>query len=236
MENSNGESGPVSGVIQAGVPLSYFSGFPNVGDFNEDGWLEPLGFLNNGDGTFSNAPTSEINLILANYPGRINRDARILDIDGDGHLDAVWNVYSDPSVETSFTLLLYGDGTGSFSRVEEWRDVDGYGETIVAADFDNDGLTDLFIPIYTHVEGSDSNYLFFNQGGGTFGENVAQDWGVGLSFLPASLRVEGAQAADVNFDGKIDLLVGSHMFINQGDAFAAQPLLSPADALVRLSS
>jgi Ca2+-binding RTX toxin-like protein len=197
--------------------------FPSVGDFNNDGLVDLFGTINNGDGSFSSTPIAGIASILANYPGRVHRDARAFDIDGDGNLDVFWNVYSDSTIEDSFSLILYGDGTGGFNRLEERPDVDGFGETIVVADFNNDGWSDLFSPVYTHVLGTDANYLLFNQNG-ILGSNAALEWGVALSNQPGFLRVEGAQGVDINFDGWIDLFTSSHLYINQQTHFSEMVL------------
>lgn len=206
------------------VLIGRLYGFPAVGDFNEDGLDEPFGYVNNGDGTFSDSPlTGSIDAILSQYPGRSHRDNRAVDIDGDGHLDIVWNVYSDPAKANSFTLILYGDGNGNFDRHEERRDINGFGETILAADFNNDGWSDIYVPVYTHVQGSDSSYLLLNEGG-TLGSNRAEEWGASLAYLDGVYRVEGAQAADINFDGRIDMFVGSHLFVNEGGRFSSTAL------------
>ena len=211
------------------------SPFPSIGDFNNDGWLEPFGLINDGQGGLLTGPSGAIQSILNNYPDRTPRDVRLLDIDGDSNLDAIWNVYSDPLLQGSFTLILYGDGQGGISRTEERRDIAGFGETIVAADFNNDGTSDVFIPVYTHVYGSDSSFLLFNQSG-VLGPNVALEWGVGLGNQPGFLRVEGAQGADVNFDGFIDLYTAGHLFLNDGsqfaDALAAAPPFDEGGSLI----
>ena len=206
-----------------GQRIGFFNGFVSIADFDGDGLLEPLGFRNLGNGLFDNTPFLDLSELLSPYFGRVNRDARVFDIDGDGNLDVVWNVYADPSDTNSFALVVYGTDEGGFDRVEERRDINGYGETIVAADFNNDGFVDLYSPVYTHVLGSDYGHLLLNEGG-TLGVNVAAEWGAGLSNLPASYRVEGAQATDVDFDGRIDMYVGSHLFMNVGDRFETQAL------------
>ncbi|MGA9581262.1 MAG: FG-GAP-like repeat-containing protein [Allosphingosinicella sp.] len=212
---------PYVNPFLAPVLIGAFDGFPAVGDFNEDGLLEPFGFINLGGGEFSDAPQRlYIDQILSNYPGRSNRDNRAFDINGDGHLDVLWNVYASPDAPISYSLVLYGDGLGGISSYEERTDVDGFGETIVVADFNNDGWSDAYVPVYTHVMGSDSSFLLFNENG-QLGQNRAVEWGVSLSYLDAVYRVEGAQAADVNFDGLIDMYVGSHLFINEGTQFSA---------------
>ncbi|MEA3040611.1 MAG: hypothetical protein QOC65_100 [Sphingomonadales bacterium] len=189
---------------------------PAVADFDGDGWLEPFGFLSDGAGGF--VRNSAVDAALAAWPGRSNRDARIFDLDGDSNVDAVLNVYSAVTDPLSFGLVLYGDGAGGFDRSEERRDVNGFGETILSADFDNDGDLDVFVPVYTHAGTSPSTHLLFNENG-LLGENRAVEFGVGLAEQPPSLRVEGAQALDVDFDGRIDLFTASHLFLNKGMHF-----------------
>ncbi|PZN97450.1 MAG: hypothetical protein DCF29_22490, partial [Alphaproteobacteria bacterium] len=212
-----------SAGFSIGQRIGFFNGFVSIADFDGDGLLEPLGFRNLGNGQFDNTPYLSLLSLMAPYSGRIDRDSRVFDIDGDGNLDVIWNVYADPSDTSSFAVIIYGADGGGFDRVEERRDINGYGETIVAADFNNDGFVDIYSPVYTHVLGSDYGHLLFNENG-TLGLNVAAEWGVGLSNLPAAYRVEGAQATDVNFDGHIDMYVGSHLFMNLGDRFEGQAL------------
>jgi len=201
-------------TIIGSFPRQYF--MPAIADFDEDGWLEPFGFLADGEGGF--VPNPAALLPMALWPNRANRDARIFDLDGDGHVDAVLNVYSGPNAEGSFGLVLLGDGAGGFAPPIERRDLTGFGETILSADFDNDGDLDVFVPVYTHAGTSPSTYLLFNEGG-VLGENRALEFGVGLAGQPAPLRVEGAQAVDVDFDGRIDLFTASHLFLNEGGHF-----------------
>jgi VCBS repeat-containing protein len=189
---------------------------PAVADFDGDGWLEPFGFLSDRAGGFVRNPA--VDAALAAWPGRSNRDARIFDLDGDGNVDAMLNVYSAVTDPLSFGLVLYGDGAGGFDRAVERRDVNGFGETILAADFDNDGDLDVFVPVYTHAGTSPSTHLLFNENG-LLGENRAVEFGVGLAEQPPSLRVEGAQALDMDFDGRIDLFTASHLFLNKGMHF-----------------
>lgn len=86
----------------------------------------------------------------------------------------------------------------------------------MAADFNNDGSVDLFIPYYSFNSASEHSYLLINDGAGHF-TDVADTAGVALRNVPAGIRPEGAQAIDFNMDGLIDLYVAGHLFINNGD-------------------
>jgi hypothetical protein len=92
----------------------------------------------------------------------------------------------------------------------------GWGETIVAADFDNDGDVDVFLPFYSHNSPDEHSYLLKNDGTGHF-TDISDAAGVALRNVPASHRVEGAQAVDYDDDGWLDLYVGGRLFHNNGN-------------------
>ncbi|WP_374611756.1 VCBS domain-containing protein [Sphingorhabdus sp.] len=196
-------------------------GTPAISDLNKDGWLEPFGFFNNQDGTYS--VNTDIVNILGTYPERIQRDNRIVDLNGDGKLDIFLNVYSSPEKMESYSIVFYSSEIDTNYTVQELLNVRGFGETIVAADFDNDGSTDIFSPVYTYAGTSPSNYLFLNKDGFLI-NNYATEWNIDLSGYPQELKVEGAHAVDINFDGKIDIYTASILFLNSGSNFVQLPI------------
>src|SRR4029453_9802409 len=107
----------------------------------------------------------------------------------------VCNTYSDINNAASFARLFFGNGAGGF--VEDQRfaalDIRGYGETILAAAFNNDGQVALFIPYYSHNDPREHSYLLLNSGTGRF-TDIADAAGVALRGVPSVNRVEGAQA------------------------------------------
>lgn len=141
----------------AGVALTAHAGGAIVEDFDGDGELDivtsssgPLDpmhlFHNNGDGTFSDwseraGLTHELgglNIVQADY-------------DNDGHPDILvlrggwWGKYGDYPVS-----LLHNRGDGTFEDVTERagllrQGATGPTQTAAWADYDNDGLLDLFI-------------------------------------------------------------------------------------------
>ena len=93
--------------------------------------------------------------------------------------------------------LFRNNGDGTFTDVTakaKLRD-DGYGMGAIAADYDNDGFTDIFV---TNFE---RNILFRNNGDGTFSD-VTDRAGVGGSGWSTS-----AAFADFDGDGFLDLFV-----------------------------
>jgi hypothetical protein len=150
------------------------------------------------------------------FPDR-NRDNRIADFTGDGRLDMVTHVYTSIDDLEAKARLFVGQANGTFVESPAFTalDIRGYGESIVAADFDDDGDLDLFLPQYTHNDPREHCWLLLNDGQGGF-TDVADAAGVAIRGWPAHLRVEGAQALDFDGDGRLDLFAASHFFVNTG--------------------
>jgi hypothetical protein len=207
--------------------------------------IQPFGTRNDGFGTLTPLIPPGVESLISplgprgEHVGRQNRDTRIADFDNDGLPDVVSNTYDcvDPLNPDDIARLYKNNGDGTFTEVlNPFRDskgnyitLQGRGETIVVADFNNDGFLDIFIPYYSYnsadpdpdglpgaiCENSKQSYLLINDGTGHF-TDVADAAGVSLRNLAEALRVEGAQALDFNNDGLIDLYAGSHLFINTG--------------------
>jgi hypothetical protein len=192
-----------------------------VDDIDGDGWVEPLGTWNDGQGTVVRVPLRDMGLDALFGGGRQQRDARVADFDGDGLLDVLANTYACATADSPPALLFLNTGGRTFTEQPGVRALSlrGRGETIVAADFDDDGDLDAFLPFYTFDDpacpNAPRNALLRNDGGGTF-TDVAVGSGLEMANWPAGLRPEGAQAIDIDADGRLDLYVASHFFINQG--------------------
>jgi hypothetical protein len=137
----------------------------------------------------------------------VNRDSRFADFTGDGIVDIFTNVYSRADDPAFAAILHVGDGHGRFTEdpgVSSMQ-IRGFGETVLAADFDNDGDVDIFVPHYSHRDDGGRNWLLINDGSRGF-TDVALLAGVATNphFPP-----EGAQAIDVNQDGWVDIHVAS---------------------------
>jgi hypothetical protein len=246
-----GPSSPIPGSSVSQGTLDFLGGIYSlpwvaaVADIYANGFVQPLGTKNDGFGTLTALlPPGLETLIMPLAPrdqhtGRVNRDTRVADFDNDGFPDVVSNTYDcvDPLNPDDIARLYKNNGDGTFTEVlNPFRDskrnpitLQGRGETIVVADFNNDGFLDIFIPYYTYGStdqdpdgppgaicgNSKQSYLLINDGTGHF-TDVADAAGVSLRNLAQVFRVEGAQALDFNNDGLIDLYAGTHLFINIG--------------------
>ena len=127
-----------------------------------------------------------------------------LDYDQDGWFDLyfVQGGNLKDSSSPPLTNQLYRNlGNGRFENVSttSLTNHDGYGMGAVCADFDNDGLTDIYV---TNVG---KNVLYRNLGNGTF-EDVSQHAGVDHDAWGAS-----ASFLDYDRDGDLDLFVVNYI-------------------------
>jgi hypothetical protein len=133
-----------------------------------------------------------------------------LDYDGDGLMDLFLVnsgpldgvTHHTPGTARQPNRLYRNRGDGTFEDVTEKAGLSGMGycTSAVAADYDNDGHTDLY------VVGVGRSYLYHNRGDGTF-EDVTEKAGV------ANLGGTGLGAVffDADNDGKLDLFVANYL-------------------------
>ena len=194
---------------------------------------------NNGDGSFTDV-TEQYGL---GHPGW-GASASFVDWNHDGHLDlAVTNYvdwsrdldricygpggrvdYCSPNAFDAPTpdVLYRNNGNGTLSDVSiqsGWNARRGNGLGIVPLDYDSDGLTDLFIS-----NDQTPNRLWRNQGNGTFADHALIS-GVAVDIHGEPKAGMGVDAADVDDDGDLDLLVvnlaaqSDSLFRNEGGWF-----------------
>lgn len=205
------------------VALPYL-GPMTIADINGDDCMDILGAYGDCQGNFTIFTESSIGLGALRANNRVWRDVRFADFNGDGIPDAIANVYACDVPEcggddtNSQILLFLGNGDGTFTEDPTFTALNvpggGFGETIAVADFDNDGCLDIFLPKYTFYASSEHNFLLMNDCSGHF-TDMAVAAGVDMSQWPLNYRPEGAEAADIDGDGRIDLYTGSHLFINR---------------------
>ena len=187
------------------------------------GLRENVLFRNEGDGTFTDV-TAKAGLKKpdADYGTLWAVAAAFFDYDNDGDLDlfvsnyCVWdpeteplcgpqglNDYCHPNNYRGLPNSLFrNEGDGTFADVSTpsgIRKVIGKGMGLGVADFDGDGWTDVFV-----ANDTEPNYLFHNQGDGTF-EEIGFMAGVAYPEAGRPLSGMGADARDIDDDGKPDI-------------------------------
>jgi len=133
-----------------------------------------------------------------------------LDFDGDGRMDFYLVnagpldgvTHHKPGTVRQPNAIYRNKGDGTFEDITKKAGVAGagYGTAAIAADFDNDGHTDLF------VVGVGRSILYHNKGDGTF-EDVTDKAGV----ANAGGNGIGAVWLDIDGDGYLDLFVANYL-------------------------
>ncbi len=147
-------------------------------------------YINNGDGKFNKLTSGPV--------GLDNGDSRAAvwgDYNNDGHIDLfVANLGQE-------NFLYKNDGAGNFTRDLDVVIKNETGNSVGAVwvDFDNDGWLDLFVA----NSGGENNFLFMNQGDGSFAKIT------GLDIVSDGGDSRGCAAADFNNDGFLDLFVAN---------------------------
>jgi hypothetical protein len=184
-------------------------------------------YRNNGDGTFTDV-TKEVGLLHENK--RWGAGCTFIDYDRDGHLDLFitdylqfdiaripkpgqnancnWKgipVNCGPRGLPPGRLWLYhNDGKGNFTDVSEQSGVakirDSYCMTAAAADFDEDGWTDIYVAC-----DSTPSFLLKNNRNGTF-TDIGLESGVALNEDGMEQAGMGLGIGDYNLDGHLDIL------------------------------
>jgi hypothetical protein len=159
-------------------------------------------FRNDGNGTFTDVSAAS-GAALPLYAGR---GVAALDCDGDGLLDLVSceRYYGD--VKTG-PVLFRNRGNYRFANVSEEAGLPARlsGLGVAVADLNDDGWPDLFF-----TEGAGNHRLYLNNRQGKFieaaGSRAAFRWpGLGKDDTPAGVCI-----ADVNRDGRPDIVIGQH--------------------------
>ena len=137
-------------------------------------------------------------------PETMGSGAAFLDVDGDGWQDILlvnsrnWPGAKGPA---AYPALYRNNRNGTFSDVTRTAglEIETYGLGVAAADYDNDGDTDIYMTALG------PNRLFRNNGAGRF-EDVTAAAGVGDPGFSAS-----AAWFDYDRDGRLDLFVANYV-------------------------
>ena len=215
---------------RAGVEGGGYSMAAAAGDYDNDGHVDlfvagvnkNLLYRNRGNGTFEDV-TAKAGIKSEPW----SAGAVWLDYDNDGLLDLFvvnyvrWSpgydrfcgngagirVYCHPRFFEGLPNRLYhNQGNGTFKDVSVESGVAshiGKGMAAVIADYDRDGLMDIFV-----TNDKLPNFLFHNKGGGRF-EEVAFEAGTALLDSGNEISGMGADFRDYNNDGRPDIVVAA---------------------------
>jgi hypothetical protein len=201
-----------------------------TGDYDNDGFVDlyvtafggNVLYRNNGDGTFTDT-TRKAGVGASGW----STSAGFIDYDRDGRLDIFVARYMDWDFEKgtlhcgelrpgyraychpnnfkgASNLLYHQKADGTFEEVSTAAkivDPDGKGLGVAFADFNNDGLPDIFV-----ANDSVRQSLLKNNGDGTF-EDIGLISGVGYDENGKTFAGMGVDAADYDNDGWPDLFV-----------------------------
>jgi hypothetical protein len=217
---------------RAGLANPYWGTGANAADFNNDGYTDilittigvDLLYKNNGNGTFSEVGASSgLSRAVEWHTG-----SAFGDFDKDGYLDLYVAGYidihalsiTDPApvcpylgipafcgpigLKAGHGILYHNNGDGTFTDVTNRAGL-GQGRlshafSAVFDDFNNDGWIDLFV-----ANDSDPNYLYVNQGNGTFKE-AALERGVAVNGNGRAQSNMGVAVGDFDNQGRLGLL------------------------------
>jgi enediyne biosynthesis protein E4 len=235
--HNNGNGTFTDATKAAGIRDPNYYGFGVVfSDFDNDGWPDiyvandgnpNFLFHNNGNGTFTE--TGLRSGTALNEAGRAQSGMGVAV--GDYDLNGMFDIFVTNFAGDTNTLyqnlgkLLFADSTSVAGLGEISLQYLGWGAGF--EDFDNDGLTDLFVAnghVYPEVDALNAGQryaqrkeIYRNVGGGKFTEMARQIGGDVLT--PKSSR--GAAFGDFDNDGNIDVLVINmndrpNLFRNEG--------------------
>ncbi len=199
-----------------------------TGDFDNDGWIDLYltSYTDNrllrnlGDGTFE-----DVTVKAGVGDSRWNTTAVFFDYDRDGYLDLFVGAYIDSTINNHYRCTAYSGiedycgpktfpalsdrlfrnlGNGRFEDVSTTSGIAGLeGACLgaVSADFNGDGLVDLYV-----ANDQMENYLWVNLGDGTF-ENRSRISGTSVNAEGMAEASMGVEVADLNSDGILDIFL-----------------------------
>jgi len=208
-----------AGVGHKGMGLAVVTAdYDNDGD--QDLFVSNYGpnvfYRNNGEGTFTDI-TKEAGL----ENDLFGIGSTFLDYDQDGYLDLYVGNYIeyDPDYQYFYAanqfpgplayhgqpdILYHNNGDGTFTDVTHQAGVyqpEGRAMGVTSCDLDNDGDWDIFVP-----NDAMENYLYRNNGDGTFTDIAAQT-ATGFGQSGEATSAMSGEFGDIDLDGFVDIIV-----------------------------
>jgi hypothetical protein len=155
-------------------------------------------------------------LVTYSSGGRNSESVAVADINGDGKPDLlVTNLcggYTNTTCPPETISVLLGNGDGTFQTAVPYNAGASGASAVTVADVNSDGKPDLVIGFHAYINPFDASAVsvLLGNGDGTFQTAKLFDSG--------GLNVRSVAAADVNGDGKPDLLVASQCDVSSGCA------------------
>lgn len=202
---------------------------PNIGDYNNDGWLDIAvsSYTNDRIRVFYGGPEgfSENNQEFIMLPSII--DLETADLNNDGWLDIIGSSYKDKvdNYHDTGVQIFWGGPDGFKEWNAQWLEANTALGPLVA-DIDNDGWLDIFLPAY-HADNTRENLPCYIYWGSETGYSINN-----RSKL-ISNSASDAFAYDFNNDGLLDIVVVEHaknwqqstttsrIFYNDGERFTS---------------
>jgi len=213
-----------NGEFPNGLPVGETNGI-SFGDFDRDGFIDVFAcqsanlWRNVGGANWELA--ADLDNVLPFASTRYG--SSFGDYNNDGYPDIGTEPRNIAGDDSCFHLLYNLGGTGSFVDVAtnpailDEQPCGLRAETICWGDVDEDGDLDMFLPTYPPPIFSPGNFFLHNLGptgpGGAYRFTEAVDE-VGLDNPPGAARPEGAQFADIDRDGDLDLYSNGTLYQN----------------------